>query len=143
MKQTEVSMYHRLLRVSALTLAIALLFDSGIIAPVTKTLSQNTQLYVASVVQMTASVEPTDINTITTQLSARERELNAREAALNERALSVGLDAATSGAPSTYIMSLILFILLVLIVLNYVLDYLRTQPARRRAANSTMPIQSS
>ena len=126
---TSVGMYHVLLRVSALTLALMLLFDSGILSPVTRTLSQDTQKYLANVVSVGAAVEPTALNTRTAEISAWERELDAREAALSERELAIGLSAGESGADSrsTYILSIVLFILTVLIVLNYTLDFARVR----------------
>lgn len=122
--------YHTLLRVSALTLALVLLFDSGLLSPVTKELSRSTQSYLASAVGATARVEPNEINTLTAQISARERELDAREAAINEREISVGLNTSgstNSNDVSTFMLSILLFIILVLIVLNYVLDYIRAR----------------
>lgn len=126
----KVSIYHVLLRVSALTLALVLLFDSGILSPVTKELSKNTQLYLASAVGVGASIEATEINTLSAQISERNRELDAREATLDSREISVGLNTSQSSEAqsnnlSTYILSVILFILIVLIVLNYALDYAR------------------
>lgn len=128
---TQSSFYHMCLRMTALTCAFLLVFDSGLLSPVTKELSQNTQLYVANVVGMYAAVEETEINSITTQLSARSRELDEREAALTEREMSIGLNSANGEATlSTYLLSVILFILLVLIVLNYVLDFIRQRERR-------------
>ena len=87
------SSYHTLLRISALTLALVLLFDSGLLSPVSKQLSQNTQQYLANAVGVGASVEPTELNSLTLQLTQRNQELDAREAALSEREISVGLNA--------------------------------------------------
>ncbi len=120
------SMYHIILRTTALTLALVLLFDSGVLAPVTKEISNQTQSYLASAIGMTASVQPTELNQYTAQLAQREKLLTEREAEVAAREIAVNL--AESGAQkdySTYILSVLLFILLVLIVLNYVLDYIR------------------
>ncbi len=127
-------MYHVVLRVSALTLALVLLFESGLVSPVTKQLSDNTRNYVASAIGMKAGVAPTEINTITAALTQQENELNAREAALSEREISVNLNTSsdTSSDRSTFILSVILFILLVLIVLNYTLDFLRKNNVPRK-----------
>lgn len=124
----KVSAYHITLRVSGLTVALILLFDSGILSPFTAEISQNTQLYLANAVGVGASVQPTEINTLTAQISARDRELDAREAALSEREISVGMNTASTGTSpdySTYILSVLLFIIIVLIVLNYALDFAR------------------
>ena len=139
---TSVGMYHVLLRVSALTLALMLLFDSGILSPVTRTLSQDTQKYLANVVSVGAAVEPTALNTRTAEISAWERELDAREAALSERELAIGLSAGESGADSrsTYILSIILFILTVLIVLNYTLDFARVRYGVRSPISRKSPV---
>jgi len=121
------SYYHSILRVAALTVALVLLFDSGLISQSTKELSDNAQNYLASAIGIQASVFPSDINQLTADLTAQKRQLDEREAALSEREISVGL-STKSGEPSdtsTYILSTILFILLVLILLNYVLDYMR------------------
>lgn len=116
-----------LLRVAALSVALVLLFDSGIVSPVTKQLSLGTQTYLASVVGATASVEPNGLNTVTAELTKRQQELDVREASLNEREINVavGGSAGENADLSTYLMSVVLFILLVLITLNYALDFAR------------------
>ncbi|MCA9366206.1 hypothetical protein KC722_01360 [Candidatus Kaiserbacteria bacterium] len=129
MKRTQtISLYHAALRTSAILVLALLIFDSGFISPVTKQLSDGTQAYVATVVGMSASVEPTELNTWTAALTAKETELNRREAALNDREISVDLDrgvATTAPDVSIYVLSIILFIILVLIALNYALDVAR------------------
>lgn len=129
----QATFYHSLLRISSLTLALVLLFDSGIVTPFTKELSDNTGSYLASAIGMSASVTPTELNSITADLTAQQQRLNEREAALSEREIAVGLNAGSTNAAggldlSTFILSVILFILLVLILLNYLLDYLRRTP---------------
>jgi hypothetical protein len=77
---------------------------------------------------MSASVTPTELNQYTAQLTQKERELAEREAALSEREIAVTLTSGSNTSSNeriTYILAGILFILLVLILLNYVLDYLR------------------
>lgn len=133
------SWYHSTLRVSALILAAVLVFVSGVIDPVTTELAQHTRTYVASSVGIHASVPPTELNTRTAALTERERELAAREAALEQREIGVNLNTAQSSATpdrSTYVMSSILFILLILIVLNYALDFARrrNEPAKSYVA---------
>ena len=133
------SMYHIVLRTSALTLALLLLFDSGILSSTTAKISQDTQLYLANAVGATAAVEATPLNSYTAELTARDRVLTQREADVAAREIEVEL-AEQGAAPdySTYIISLLLFIILVLIVMNYVLDYLRAneQLARLRRTKS-------
>ncbi len=122
--------YHKLLRVGALVLALVLVFDSGLLFSRTAVLSHGTQSYVASVIGVGASVAPTELNQLTAELTAQKRELDAREAALKERELNIGLGSGGSENYSTYVLASILFILLVLILLNYTLDYLRSREER-------------
>lgn len=125
--------YHRILRVSSLVCAIALLFESGILLDSTAALSQNTHLYLANAVGISVGVAPTELNQYTAALTQKERELNEREAALKQREISVNLSDGGVGSANTratYILSGILFILLVLILLNYTLDYLRLKEQR-------------
>lgn len=125
----EVSRYHRFLRISLLVTACVLVFDSGILFPVTKQLADNTYLYLGSAgTGVFASVPQNEINTLTAQISERERELDAREAQLREREIATR-DFETGSEPdySTYIISFILFILSVLIVLNYAMDWTRVK----------------
>ncbi len=125
------SMYHSVLRTSALTLALILVFVSGVVTPVTQQLSQQTERFLASAVGIYASVEPNGLNEVTAALTAKETSLAAREAAITERELSLGLNKdQVEGEYTTYILSVILFILLVLIVTNYLLDYLRSRPKK-------------
>ena len=102
-------------------------------------LSQHTVVYMASAVGMYAAVEPNGVNEITAALTAKETELDAREAALSERELNVGVAGSGSSSPdyATFILSVIVFILLVLMVLNYVLDYLRANPVRPLLRNGS------
>ena len=125
------SMYHSVLRTSALTLALILVFVSGVVTPVTQQLSQQTERFLASAVGIYASVEPNGLNEVTAALTAKETSLAAREAAITERELSLGLNKGqVEGEYTTYILSVILFILLVLIVTNYLLDFLRSRPKK-------------
>jgi hypothetical protein len=120
--------YHRILRIAALTLAMVLLFDSGLLSPVTSELSHDTQDFLASAIGMQAGVVPTELNQITAELTARDRLLTERENALNAREIEVNLESAGVGTErSTYILSVVLFMILVLLILNYVLDYMRSR----------------
>ena len=127
-KFAQFSNYHRVLRVAAVVFALMLVFDSGIISESTAKLSNGTQNYLANAVGMTASVAPTDLNQFTAQLTERERELSSREQALREREIEVGINSGgQTNDYSTYLLASILFIMLVLILLNYVLDYIRSR----------------
>lgn len=129
----EDSLYHTVLRTSAVTLSLVLLFVSGVVTPVTKQLSEDTGAYLASAIGMYASVEPNGINEITAALTAKESDLAAREAALKERELALGLTTGEQPTAdyTTFILTVIVFILVVLMVLNYVLDYLRARRVYR------------
>jgi len=133
-KHSPHSLYHSILRVSMLVCAITLVFESGILSESTAVLSQNTHSYLANAVGMSAGVAPTELNQYTAQLTQKERELAAREASLEEREIAVNLSTApnsSSNDRATYILSGILFILLVLILLNYALDYLRRKETQQ------------
>lgn len=117
------SVYHALLRICALTLSLVLLFVSGILSPITKQLSGDAGSYMANAIGMNASVPINEINTLSAQLAARDQELSDREIAINLKEATAG-----TGNITTFIMSVLLFILLVLIVLNYALDFIRNKP---------------
>ena len=121
-------MYHRVLRVLSVVTAFVLLFESGLIHQSTATISNDTHMYLANAVGVNASVNPTELNQFTAALTQKEQELEKREAALQEREVAVTLLANSPASNrSVYVLAGILFIMLVLIVLNYALDYLRVR----------------
>lgn len=126
----QYSTYHALLRVSAVVMTCVLVFQSGLIVPATEQLAHNTSQYLANAIGVKASITPTDVNTYSAQLSEFERELDEREALIAAREIEIGIDAGEAPATdtTTFLLSIILFILVVLIVLNYALDYLRSRP---------------
>lgn len=128
----EFSLYHKILRISGVVLALVLLFQGGLVSNTTALMSLQTQSYLANSIGVFAAVEPTELNTITAGLTAKELALDKREASLREREINVGID--TSGQATkdktTFILGLTLFIVLLLTVLNYVLDYLRYHDAQ-------------
>ncbi len=116
------STYHSVLRIAVLVFAIVLVFDSGLLLKNTKILSTSTQQYLANAVGVYVGVAPTEVNQLTARITELEGELDAKE-----RLIAVNL-ADNKNAPidkSTLILSIIVFILLVLIIINYILDYLR------------------
>lgn len=116
------SIYHGVLRIAVLLFAILLVFDSGLISKNTKILSTSTQQYLANAVGVYVGVAPTEMNQLTARITELEGELDAKE-----RLIAVNL-ADNKNVPmdkSTLILSIIVFILLVLIIINYILDYLR------------------
>ena len=125
-------MYRSFLRIGILVSAITLLFDGGFVVPITKQLSNNTFQYLGSVgSSMLASVEPNEINTLTAEITARQRELDARESALRAREIETrdfGQESSTEY--STYIIATVLFILTVLLLLNFAMDFARIRSLR-------------
>jgi hypothetical protein len=117
--------YHKILRTSLLVVAFVLLFDSGFVSPLTKTLSDNTIMYLAQSAGVFAQIAPNELNVITAELEKRENELDAREASL--RTIEARNFGGNTNDYSTYILSIILFILTVLITVNYVLDWKRAR----------------
>lgn len=129
MQLLERTTYHKILRVTTVVCACVLVFQSGLFSDTTAQLGRTTQTYLSGAVGMSARVQPTELNQITAALTAQQQALDAREAALRDREIAIGLN--TGSAPttdtSTFILSGILFILLVLIVLNYTLDFVRAR----------------
>jgi len=123
----QTTRYHSFLKIALMVVTVVMLFDGGFFSPITKELSDNTILYLGSVgVGMVASVTPNEVNTLTAELTKKQRELDAREAALREREIQArSYDGEPTTDYSTYILSIILFILTVLIVLNYAMDWAR------------------
>jgi hypothetical protein len=117
------TMYHRVIRTSLLVLALMLVFDSGILSPLSRELSKNAIQYVAQSVGVFAQIEPNEFNVITAELQKREQELANREATL--RTIEARTFGGGSGDRSTYILSILVFILSVLVIVNYVLDWRR------------------
>jgi hypothetical protein len=120
----EKSMYHSLLRISVCVFALVVLFDSGLLTKSTASLSTTAQDYVASAVGVKVSVAPNDVNILTARITELEREVASKD-----REIAVNLSTGSEGEidRSTFVLSIILFILLVLIVLNYALDFVRSR----------------
>lgn len=124
----KTSRYHSVLRVSLSVALVALLFDGGFVVPVTKQLSNNTVSYLASArTSIFASVPENELNTITAELEAERRALALREASVTEREIAARDFGNDESDYSTYILSSILFILTVLIVMNYAMDWSRVR----------------
>lgn len=136
----QYTVYHSLLRTIALVLSLVLVFISGVIHPVTSQLSLETSRYVASVMSATAGVAPTELNQITAALTLQQAELDARDKAIREREIQIGLESGEEATDvTTFILSALVFVLLVLIVLNYILDFMRNVPPRQNQIPSTLP----
>jgi hypothetical protein len=124
----ENTLYHSFLRVAICVFAFVLVFDSGLLLDSTAGISNLTQKHMANVVGVTVGVAPTELNQLTGRITELETELASKERLIavnvRERGGSNTVDR------STFILSAILFILLVLIVLNYTLDFVRDKKAK-------------
>lgn len=121
-KTLEHSLYHSALRISVLVFTSALIFDSGLVLEETKLFSTSTQQYLANVVGVKASVEPTEMNQLTAKITELEGELEEKERLI---AVSIKDNSVGGVDKSTLILSIIVGVLLVLIILNYILDFIR------------------
>jgi hypothetical protein len=134
------SLYHKVIRTGLIVALLTLLFDGGFVFPITKHLSENTMTYLANSVGVFAQIEPNELNVITAELTKREQELNEREAALRE--IEAREFAKDRPDYSLYVLSIITFILSVLIVCNYVLDWHRAHLVREQRGRYTPLSQS-
>jgi hypothetical protein len=122
-------------------LATALVFQSGLFSNTTAIMASQTQSYLANAVGVFVGVEPTELNTITAGLTAKELALNAREQDLKQREIAVGIDqGGATKDQTTFVLSLILFIVVLLLVLNYALDYLRYLENKRVQRANTVGV---
>lgn len=118
------SLYHSALRILSLSLALVLLFDSGLLNPVTAELADNTSNYLANVVGVSVGVVPTELNQLTARITELEYELAVAE---EEREIPVNLNQGGSSDQSTFYIAITLAILLLLIILNYAMDFVRSR----------------
>jgi len=129
----EFTLYHKLLRVSSVVLATMLVFQSGLYSSTTAIMATQTQSYLANSVGVFVGVEPTELNTITAGLTEQKLVLDARENELRQREIAVGIDqGGATRDMTTFILGLVLFIVVLLLVLNYALDYLRYRENKMR-----------
>lgn len=128
-------LYRSLLRVGAVVTAFVLVFQSGLVDERSAQLFETSSHQLGAMVGMSASVQPTETNMFTAELTRQQNVLAEREQEIAQREIELGLDVGESAADPTitYILAAILFIQLLLIVLNYGLDYLR---ARERSGGS-------
>jgi len=111
-------------------MAAVLLFQSGLIDERTTNAFDGATMYLGAAVGMSASVAPNELNSITAELTRQQQLLASREQALVEREIAVQRNPDRSSDVSmrtTYFLAAILFIQLVLIILNYGLDFLRAR----------------
>lgn len=130
----EKTIYHSFLRVAVVVMALILVFDSGLLNKSTINVSDVAQANLANVVGVKVGVAPNELNQLTSRITELETELQAKE-----RLISVSLERNNPTSEldkSTLVLSIILFILLVLIVLNYALDYLRMRERQDEYENN-------
>jgi hypothetical protein len=125
MHSTTFTAYHSALKIALVVFAFVLVFDSGLIVKSTTSMSDATQSHLANVVGVKVGVAPNEVNQLTARITELERDLDIKE---REIAVNLNSGVGTGFDQSTFILSAILFILLVLIVFNYILDYLRERP---------------
>lgn len=121
-KSIQHSLYHSVLRISVLVFTAVLIFDSGVMFSQSKVMSTSTQQYLATVVGVNASVQPTEMNQLTAKITELEGEL-----AEKERLIAVSIKDNSSGEMdrSTLVLSILVGILLILMFVNYALDFIR------------------
>jgi len=103
------STYHKILRICSAVLACVLLFQAGLVSQTTATLATHTQLYLASAVAVTTSTSA--ISEVSFEQLEESSVFNDVSNEVQDR--------------STFILSATLLIILLLIVLNYSLEYIR------------------
>ncbi len=138
-KDVRHSKYHKVLRVSLVVCTLMLLFESGVVHQSTRQLAINTHNYLGNSIGATASIDPTELNSLTAEITAQKLALQQRESAVREREIEIGLTPGESAnQKTTYVLAGVLFLLLILIVLNYTLDYLRLQELKRLQVPKTV-----
>lgn len=128
--------YRSLLRVSLVITAVILVFQAGVIDERTATLFSQTTAHLSASVGMSVSVAPNEFNQITAELTKQQQLLAQREDQITQREIDLGLNTGepTTNQTTTYVLASILFVQLVLIVLNYGLDYLRARERKYSAS---------
>lgn len=112
--------YHSLLRISVLLFATILIFASGIFNSSTQIITRTTTQQFASVIQTTTNQV---IENNKEELSIQAEDI--RETKITNTSLQ-------SIDKSIFLLSVVVFILLLLIILNYILDYLRSKEYHNR-----------
>lgn len=134
--------YRRVLRISAVVMGAVLMFQSGFIDERSTALFNTTTDYLAANVGMSVSVAPTEYNAITAELTRQKLLLDQREATIEDREIFLNLETQpadeNSNNRTTYLLAAVLFVQLILIVLNYALDYLRSRGQARPSVESAL-----
>lgn len=133
----EHSPYHKTLRVMALVVMVVMLFQGGLVSKSTTELASITGEYLTAAVGVSVGVPQNELNTLTTRIAELETQVGYKDAQLRERELEIGLSSRDNSSYSvTIILASIQFILLLLIVVNYTLDYFRAQKVRGGVATA-------
>jgi hypothetical protein len=115
------SWYHSVLRISVLIFAIALVFESGLFNPVTRSLTHTAGQQFASVIIGSADNAAYD-----------EEVTTLTETQINVTTPAIDTSSAQPLSKSTFLLSVVVFIFLLLIVLNYILAHLRGKERQHR-----------
>ncbi len=113
------SSYHSVLRISALLVALALIFESGLLSPATQSIVHTAGQQFATAIEATNDNATYDEEALTLV-----RNDNVTTSATTPSSLS----------EVTFLLATSLFILLLLIVLNYILHYLRGRESLPRVS---------
>lgn len=106
--------YHSALRICVVLFALALVFESGILSPATRNIAHLAGQQFATAIQAT-------VDTSYSEDAMLIAETN------NSQLIETSIPATQPIDRSTFLLSVMVFILLLLIVLNYILDHLRNQ----------------
>lgn len=121
--------YHKTLRTGVLFFACILSIQSTLFFG-NENLARDMEVYMATVIGVGVSVSPTDINTLTAEITKQKLELEARERVLRENETVASRGDFTFDMMD-FVLSGILLLLLTLVVLNYVFDFIRARAGAR------------
>lgn len=121
----NVSVYHKVLRVSALTVALMLVFESGMCSPVSKQFADNTIIMLASASTQVGIMNFSSNLNVAATLTARQNVIDTTNGNLSERSAPTRISVETESGYPTYVLSTILFLLVLLILMNYLFDWRR------------------
>lgn len=135
-------LYRSLLRVSVVVTAIVLLFQSGLVDDRTTVVFLDATENLQAMVGLSMSVAPTEITLFTAELTKRQQLLNAREETIASRENELGLTGGSTQnntETTTYILAAILLIQLILLILSYLLDYVRSRENQVNPIDGPVP----
>lgn len=114
-------------RLSVLAIASVTLFIWTFHQPF---IQSSTFMYVRALaaVGVQATVEPNGWNTLAAQIDAKQKELDAREAALSTREQALQAESSAGFLSPEWYTTILALILLILVLLNFYLDWRRGEP---------------